>query len=164
MRRACPVSPLARRGVWLALAALVLDQVSKVWILGEMGHTPRVIPVTPFFNLVFTLNRGVSFGLFNQDSSLGPWLLTLLALTVVVLLGRWLMQVESALLATGLGLIMGGALGNVVDRVRFGAVVDFLDVYVGAWHWPAFNVADSAISVGVVLILIDGLFPRPEMS
>src|SRR5690606_9236152 len=96
-----------------------------------------------------------------STSPLGPWVLSGLALAVVVLLLVWLRRVDHVLTATGLGLIIGGALGNVIDRVRFGAVLDFLDFHAFGWHWPAFNVADSAISVGAVLLLVVALrMPR----
>ncbi len=119
---------------------------------------PRVIPVLPFFNLVLVWNRGVSFGMFG-DGSAGPWLLVLLAVGIVAALLWWLRKAEGLLSVASLGLIIGGAVGNVIDRLVHGAVVDFLDFHAAGWHWPAFNVADSAITVGVVLLLAESLFP-----
>ena len=148
-------------GLSVAFVALVADQVSKWWILEHVMKPPRVIPVTDFFNLVMVWNRGVSFGLFNTPGS-SAWVLTGLALALTAFLLVWLWRADGHRLALALGLIIGGALGNVVDRVRFGAVADFLDFYVGNWHWPAFNVADSAITVGVVILILDSLFQRPE--
>lgn len=146
--------------VGLAAAALVvvLDQLTKWAILTWLD---RVIAVTPFFNLVVVWNRGVSFGMLDSGSALSPWLLSGLALVVAALLLVWLRRVDHPLTAAGLGLIIGGAIGNVIDRVRFGAVIDFLDFHALGWHWPAFNVADSAICVGAALLLVDGLLmPR----
>jgi len=119
---------------------------------------PRVIPVLPFFNLVLVWNQGVSFGMFG-DGSVGAWALVLLAAGIVVALVYWLRKADSTLSVVSLGLIIGGAVGNVIDRLVHGAVVDFLDVHAAGWHWPAFNVADSAITVGVVLLLAESLFP-----
>ena len=141
-------------GLSVAGLVVVLDQLTKWAILAWLD---RVIAVTPFFNLVVVWNRGVSFGMFDNASTLGPWLLSGLALAVVAVLLIWLRRADHPLTAAGLGLIIGGALGNVIDRVRFGAVIDFLDFHVLGWHWPAFNVADSAICVGAGLLLVDGL-------
>ena len=126
---------------------------------------PRAIPITGFFNLVLTWNNGVSFGLLNNNNELNALLLSLLALAIVIVLIFWLRKAESRRMAIGLGLIIGGALGNVIDRGLHGAVVDFLDFYINAYHWPAFNVADSCISIGAVILIIDSLFsPKPEKA
>lgn len=153
---------MTRLGVVLALLITVLDQISKWWILADVMNPPTVIPVTPFFNLVLVWNRGVSFGILNQSSVWIPWLLSALAAAICVGLFIWLRRAESRCLAVALGLIIGGALGNLVDRVRFGAVVDFLDVHAGGYHWPAFNVADAAITIGVGVLLIDSLITGRE--
>jgi len=151
----------------LGVAALValLDQLSKLWVLryfGETGCANRLVPVTSFFDFVLTCNRGVSFGMFNQpgDPALGFWVFSVLATMVVLALVVWLFRVRSALLAAAIGLVVGGAIGNVVDRLRLGAVVDFLYFHAGAWYWPAFNLADSAICLGVAAMLLDGLLLR----
>jgi lipoprotein signal peptidase len=104
----------------------------------------------------------MSFGLFNGGGGLNALLFSLVAAAIVVVLIYWLSRVESSLLAVAIGLVIGGAIGNVIDRLRFGAVVDFLDFHVGSWHWPAFNIADSAICVGVAVMLLDGLLLRRE--
>jgi signal peptidase II len=145
---------MLRQGLAIAGLVIVLDQLTKWAILTWLE---RAIALTPFFNLVVVWNRGVSFGMFDSASSLGPWILSGLALAVVVLLLGWLRRVDHPITAAGLGLIIGGAIGNVIDRVRFGAVIDFLDFHALGWHWPAFNVADSAICVGALLLLVDGL-------
>ena len=148
---------MTRFGLVLALVVVVLDQVSKWWILAGVMNPPTVIPVTPFFNLVLVWNRGVSFGLLNQASAWIPWLLSALAAAICAGLVVWLRRADGRWLATALGLVIGGAVGNLVDRLRHGAVVDFLDVHAGGYHWPAFNVADAAITVGVGVLLIDAL-------
>lgn len=119
---------------------------------------PRLIAVFPGFNLTLVYNRGVSWGALHW---LGPWALSVLALAISAALIIWMRKAETRLLAVALGMVVGGAVGNVIDRFLFGAVVDFLDFYVPGtdWpHWPAFNVADSGIVVGVALIILDGLF------
>jgi len=144
-------------GLALAGAVILLDQATKAWMMGLLADPPRVVGLTGFFSLVPVWNRGVSFGILAARDGSTAWLLSGVALVVAVGLIAWLSRVERALLALSLGLVIGGALGNVIDRGRFGAVFDFLDFHVASWHWPAFNVADSAITVGVALLLLDGL-------
>ena len=146
-----------RLGLIVAIVVLIIDQLTKWWILDQVMQPPRVIEVTPFFNLVMAWNRGVSFGMFAYVADIIPYVLSLLALAVVFLLVRWLLKVDRVWPAAALGMVIGGAIGNVIDRLRFGAVADFLDFHAGGYHWPAFNVADSGIVVGVALLLIDGL-------
>lgn len=151
----------------LLLAALVVvaDQLTKSWVVGHFNDAPAGIaqqPIAPIFNLVLTSNRGVSFGLFNQDSSWNVVLFSLLAAAIVVALVIWLWRSRSALVAAGIGLVIGGAIGNVIDRLRLGGVTDFLDFHWGDWHFPAFNLADSCITVGVSLLVLDGLLGRRE--
>ena len=142
----------------LALAvifsALVIDLSSKWFVEAHVMNPPRVIPVVPSFNLVLGYNRGVSFGLFNSDHSYAPYALAGFALVVVIALSVALWRTTSLLHTAGLAAIIGGALSNVVDRVSDGAVTDFLDFYVGQYHWPAFNLADTVIFFGVISILI----------
>ena len=149
-------------GLVVAGLVIVLDQLSK-WAILMFLDDPTA--VTPFLNLVVVWNRGVSFGMFDTAGALGPWLLSGLALAVVAALVVWLRRVKHSLAGVALGLIIGGALGNVIDRVRFGAVFDFLDFHAYGYHWPAFNVADSAICVGAALLLLDGLLaPRRQRT
>ncbi len=155
---------LFRSGLIVAVAAAVVDQLSKLWILYGVMAPPRVIEVTPFFNLVLAWNKGISFGMFNTDTAYGPWLLTGLAVVIVIALGIWLWRADTRWVALALGLVIGGAVGNVVDRVRFGAVVDFLDVHAFGYHWPAFNVADSAICVGAAILILESLFRPGEKA
>ena len=147
-----------RFGILVAVAVLLLDQLTKWVILEHVMDPPRVVEVTGFFNLVLVGNRGVSFGMFSSDSAWSQPLLAGFALCVAVGLAVWLRRERSRFVALALGLVIGGAIGNAIDRFAHGAVVDFLDVHALGWHWPAFNVADSGISVGVVLIVLDGLF------
>lgn len=149
-------------GLALAIAIIVADQLGK-WAMMAVMRPPRVIEITSFFNLVVGWNRGISFGLFNNDSPLNAWVLPIIALAVVIVLAVWLARTDRTMVALGLGLIIGGAIGNVIDRIRFGAVFDFLDFHAFGFHWPAFNVADSAISVGAIILVVDSLFVRPEV-
>lgn len=156
---------LRRFGFLLAFAVVVADQVSKWWILDVvMNPVPRVVEVTSFFNLVLVWNPGVSFGMFQHDAEIMPYLLSALAFAVAAMVAGWLWKAERWFQAAALGLVIGGALGNIVDRLRFGAVCDFLDFHVAGWHFWAFNIADAGISVGVALLLIDGLFFDRETS
>lgn len=150
-----------RGGMTLATLVFVLDQITKVWIVGGVMDPPRTIAVLPFANLTLVWNRGVSFGILG-DGAVGPYLLAGLAIVVAVALVVWMRRAESALLGYGLGAVVGGAVGNAIDRLHWGAVADFVDLHVGGWHWPAFNVADAAITIGVVCVLVDGLFARPK--
>ena len=158
------LTPLRLRCLALAGAVIFADQVLKAWIVGTVMATPRIIEVLPVANIVLVWNRGVSFGLFNAASPSGPWILSAVALAVSALLMVWLFRQQSALVGYAIGLILGGALGNVIDRLTRGAVVDFLDLHLGAHHWPAFNLADSAISLGAALLILDSLFRRDKSS
>lgn len=149
------------RALALAVVVILADQASKWAIAGLFADPFQVIELTPFFNLVAAHNTGVSFSMLQ---GMGPWLLILGATGVSLALIGWLMKLTAPLPALAVGLVIGGALGNVIDRIRLGAVFDFLDFYLGNWHWPAFNLADSAISVGVVLLLLDGLFHRADQG
>ncbi len=157
-----------RAALCLALAvaavALVLDQASKWAIVELVMDPPRAIEVTEFFNLVLVHNTGVSFGLFGEQTAWKPWALGALAVAVSGALLYWLRREPEQFLALAVGLIVGGAMGNVVDRVRLGAVMDFLDFHLGTWHWPAFNMADSAITLGVAFLVFDGLFRERRRS
>jgi signal peptidase II len=159
------------RAVGLALLALtvVLDQLSKSWVVAyfdahgpaPMAGVPQRV-VAPFFNLILTWNSGMSFGLFNRDSPWNAALFSVLAAVIVTVLLVWLWRTESSLVAAGIGLVAGGAVGNVIDRLRLGAVTDFLDFHWRDWHFATFNLADSGITVGVGLLLLDALLNRRE--
>ena len=149
--------PIDRQAMGLVALTLVADQVSKELLLRFLVKEGAVVPVFEFFRLVIVWNRGVSFGLMGGDEALPAWILSAVAVAVCVGLFIWLRRSDRALVAWGIGLVMGGAIGNVIDRARWGAVFDFADFHVRQWHWPAFNIADSAIVVGVALMLIDSL-------
>lgn len=148
-----------RRGLIVAALVLLADQASKALLIGVMaarGDAP--LAVTGFLNLVMVWNEGISFGLFNTPEAAGArrWVLAGVALAVVGALVLWMRRARPGL-ALVIGAIIGGALGNVVDRLARGAVADFFDLHLAGWHWPAFNVADMAISLGVVALVADGL-------
>ncbi len=149
-------------GAAAAAVVLVLDQLSKWWVITKLMTPPRAIEVSPYFNLVMWWNKGVTFGLFASAPGWGRWALVVLALVITVVLVIWLLKVNHKIPALGIGLVIGGAVGNVIDRIRFGAVADFLDFHVGALHWPAFNLADSTITIGVGFMLIDAFIERRE--
>jgi signal peptidase II len=152
------------RMYWIAAIAAVIgvaaDQASK-WALLNVVHMrddPRNIRVLPIFDIVAWENRGTSFSLFRTDADWGPYAFSIAALAIVVLLVLWLSRITSPILAAALGAVIGGALGNVLDRLRFGFVVDFLYFHVGNVGWPAFNIADSLIVVGIGVLVFDGMF------
>jgi signal peptidase II len=154
-------------GLAVAVIVAVADQLSKAWILvlfAVRSPGERLLPVTGFFNLVLTWNRGMSFGLFNSnEAAFNTVIFTVIAAIIVAALVIWLRRVQQPLLVVAIGLVIGGAVGNVIDRLWRGAVVDFLDFYAAGWHFFAFNVADAAISVGVGLMVIDSLLARREV-
>ncbi len=144
-----------------ALLVLVADQASKAWILYGLDlPTLGSVQLLPVLSLTMVWNRGVTFGMLNGLGAAGAWVLTAVALAVVVALGIWLRRAENNLVAIALGAIAGGAVGNVIDRLRFGAVVDFIHAHLGDWSWYVFNVADAAIVCGVAALVLDSLRPR----
>ena len=140
-----------------AILIIVVDQLTKAWILSgldlrEVGQVPVLPPILSF---TWVENRGVSFGLFGDGSA--RWMLSVFSVVVAGVLGWWALKADRRLLVTAIGLIMGGAIGNVIDRIRFGFVVDFLDFSgTGVFPW-VFNVADSAITIGVILLILDSI-------
>jgi signal peptidase II len=150
------------QGLGLAAAVITLDQASKLWALGTLFDPPVRIIVTDFFNLVPVWNTGVSFGML---AGLGDWsgpLLGAFAIAVSLALLVWLARGPVMLVRLGLGTIVGGALGNAIDRFVHGAVVDFLDFHAMGYHWPAFNIADAAITLGVGLMILDAAIGSPD--
>jgi signal peptidase II len=147
-----------RLGLLVALAVLALDQATKLVALVWLAPVAPVT-VTGFLNLVLVWNPGVSFGMLQRLGDTGPWLLVAFATAVCLGLLVWLFREGRPLTRSAIGLVLGGAAGNIIDRVRFGAVLDFLDFHAFGYHWPAFNVADSAIVVGAGLVLLEGLRP-----
>ncbi|TDQ83200.1 signal peptidase II [Dongia mobilis] len=157
MRLAAPA--LFRNALVLAVLVILADQATKWWIMDVVMQPPRIIPLVALgnggLNIVMAWNTGVSFSMLSDT---GPLLLSSLAILVSLGLLVWLMRLPDRLPAYGIGLVIGGAIGNVIDRFRYEAVFDFIDFFVGEWHWPAFNMADTAITIGVVMLLADGLF------
>lgn len=145
-------------GMTAAVLVIIVDQLSKAWVYGYLSHTKPVLAVTDFFNLVMAWNTGVSFSMFNNLGGAGVYVLSSFSLLVVAFLVYWLVKEQDKLLQLALGFVIGGALGNVIDRIRLGAVFDFLDVHVDGHHWPAFNAADSFICIGAAMIVLSGLF------
>ena len=155
---------MPRFASWLGLSGLiiVLDQLTKFWVVSALS-LGQSIELTGFLNLVFVYNPGAAFSFLSDAGGWQRWFFVALALAVSAWLTFQIRQhAAERLLPLAATLILGGALGNVVDRIRFGAVVDFVDVHAAGWHWPAFNVADSAISVGVALLLWQQLFLAPK--
>lgn len=147
--------------LWLSFAVIVADQVTKTIILNWLDLY-QTVPVMPFFNLTLAYNTGAAFSFLASAGGWQRWFFVILAAVIVTVLTVWLSRLAKTakLEAISLALIIGGAVGNVVDRLMHGHVIDFLDVYVGTNHWPAFNIADSAICVGAVLLIIDS-FRKP---
>jgi signal peptidase II len=145
-------------GLGCAAIVIAIDQLSKWLILTEVMNPPRVIEITGFLNLVLVSNKGVSFGLFSSDAVWAQPALASFAALVSILLVFWMRQAQHCFSAIFLGLVVGGALGNAIDRLLHEAVVDFLDFHVAGYHWPVFNIADSAITIGVIFIIAEGLF------
>jgi signal peptidase II len=151
------------RYLLVSLGVLVLDQWTKWLVEAHLPHHTAQPIIPGFLNLTHVRNTGVAFGLFASDAGVGNnWLLTLLGIGALVAVGVyfWFAPARERSLLVALALVVGGAVGNLIDRVSSGAVTDFIDVYVGAHHWPSFNVADSAISIGIVLMAIDSFRPR----
>lgn len=144
-------------GIVIAVMVIVLDQLSKFLMLTFVLNEQSVIIIMPFFNLVHAWNTGVSFSLFNNGGFIGTLLLCLIVIVIVAILLRWLYKEKTKLIQIALGMIIGGAVGNLIDRIRFGAVFDFLDFYIDAYHWPAFNLADSCICIGAVMIILHSM-------
>ncbi len=152
---------------WLWLSALVIafDQVTKYMVTDSL-QLFQSIPIMPSLNLVLAHNTGAAFSFLSDAGGWQRWFFAVLAIAVSIVIVVWLKRLKKneRRLAVALSLVLGGAVGNVWDRIVHGYVVDFIDVYYGDWHWPAFNVADSAICVGAALLIIDALFNRNDQS
>jgi len=150
---------MSSRGRWFGLAAAVIvaDQLTKWLILGYFANRAPHEELTGFLNLVLVFNKGAAFSLFAQAPGWQTPLLVTFALVAAAIVSVLIVRhPQRQLMCFGLALILGGALGNLIDRLRFGSVVDFIDFHALGWHWPAFNVADSGISVGAVLLILEG--------
>jgi signal peptidase II len=157
-----------RLGLLVAVLAFILDQGQKLLFLKGLGFAHmapnETIEVLPFFNLVMVWNNGVSFGLFPADSEAGRLFLIGFSVAVVLALAFWLSQTRDRLTAIGIGLVIGGALGNVLDRLRFGAVADFFHLHAFGYDWYVFNVADAGIVAGVGLLLYESLIGQGQQA
>lgn len=151
---------IKQTAITVAFTTLILDQITKIFVLTYIATTR--IELLPFFNLVLVWNKGVSFGMFQQGSAYGAYLLSGFSLLIVAFFIYWLSKIKDLYLAIAMGMVIGGAIGNVIDRIRFRAVVDFLDFHLYGWHYPTFNIADSCIVLGILYIVLDGLFRKEE--
>ena len=147
----------------ISAAIIGLDQVTK-WLMVSWLALYETVAIMPYFNLTMAHNHGAAFSFLAQAGGWQRWFFTVLALVISTVLVVWLAKLkpEAKLEAISLSLILGGAIGNVIDRIYYGYVIDFLDIYIGSSHWPAFNVADSAICIGAVLLIIDSFKSEPE--
>jgi len=151
--------------LWLSGVMVVLDQITKVWVdLNLSLH--ESIPVMPSFSITYARNYGAAFSFLSEAGGWQRWFFAVLAIAVSVGIVIYLKKLkpEEKLLAVSLSLILGGAIGNIIDRVLYGYVIDFLDVYYQVYHWPIFNIADSAITVGVALMLIESFIEKEELD
>lgn len=150
--------------LWLTLVLIVIDQLTKQWVI-RVFDLYESIEIMPYLNFTYVRNFGAAFSFLSEQGGWQRWLFTLLAITISVVLVIWLRRNPVHLWRQNLAfsLILAGAIGNVIDRLIYGYVIDFIDVYVNQWHWPAFNVADSAITIGAILMLVEAVFePRRE--
>lgn len=159
-----PLGRFGRIGVRMILLALLADQVSKWAVLRHFESGLPSVHVLPVFNLVLAWNPGITWSLFNGGGRATTIALTVVALAISSAMLVWMRRAGRRWEAAATGMVVGGAIGNVLDRVRYGAVVDFLDFHLGAWHYPVFNIADSCIVVGMLLLVGDGLLGRRPQS
>lgn len=152
---------MAKMHKWIVLAVLIvlIDQASKLWVLANFTRQD-VMQLTPWLNFILAFNYGAAFSFLGDAGGWQRWFFTALAAGVSVVLIVWIyrLPINARWMPLTLSLILGGAVGNVIDRVRFGYVVDFIDFHIGSWHFATFNVADMAITVGAIMLLIDAFF------
>jgi signal peptidase II len=154
------VNPLRRLGIWIVALVFLADQALKLWLLfGLRLAEEGPFQLAPFLEIVLAWNRGISYGLFQQSTDFGRWALVAISIVAAIWLGRWLWRADDRLTVASLALIIGGALGNGLDRIVYGAVVDFVHVHVGSFSWYIFNIADAAIVFGVLGLLYESFRP-----
>lgn len=165
------MAPLRLRGPWsrfglaVALAVFIVDRAHKGWMLGVYDIAEKgSVRLAPFFDLMLVWNRGISYGLFQQQGEFGRWMLILFTVAVIGALALWLAATHARLAAFGLGLVIGGAASNLVDRLVHGAVADFFHFHVYGFSWYVFNIADAAIVAGVAGLLYDSGFGRHKSA
>lgn len=160
-----PTAP-RRLGLIAAAVVLILDQAIKYWVTQVLQLPTRGgfgIEITPFFNLTFTQNFGVSMGFFHADSALMRWALVVMTMAIATFVAVWMWRERRREDIVALGLVLGGALGNILDRVRLGYVVDYADLHIGSWRpFLIFNLADAAITVGVLILLARAILLRDK--
>ena len=151
-------NPTMARWLWLSLLIVILDQATK-WLAEALLVPFQPLPLMPLLNLTLMYNDGAAFSFLANAGGWQRWLFAGFAVIMTLALSLWLLRLDKgeSVTAATLSLVIGGAIGNLIDRVQTGRVVDFIDFYVGTWHWPAFNVADSAISIGIVLLLVTSI-------
>ncbi|MHB1567491.1 MAG: signal peptidase II [Acidiferrobacter sp.] len=151
-----------RRYLLLALSVVGLDQWSKAWAVQHLTAGP--LRIDAVLNLALVYNRGAAFGFLSQDSGWQNGFFIAVATAIIIAIGIFLVRTPRAprLMVTALMLVLGGAIGNLIDRIRLGQVIDFIDFHIGHWHWYTFNVADSAITIGAVLLALDAFLARPS--
>lgn len=154
-----------RKWLWLSGLVLLLDQVSKAWIQATL-KLYESIDLLPFLRIFYVHNTGAAFSFLSAAGGWQRWFFAAVAVVAIVAVFIWIGRLKSHQhrLALGLSMILGGAIGNLIDRLRFGYVIDFIDAYYQTWHWPVFNVADSAITVGVGLVLLDSLLSPTDKA
>lgn len=152
-------------GFALAAATLAADQGNKLWLMNSFDIAHRgPVRLAPFFDVVMARNPGISYSLLSAHSAGGRYALLLFAVAASLMIGAWLWRTSTVLVALGLGLILGGALGNAIDRFAYGWVADFYYFHVGSFHWYVFNIADVAIVIGVALLLADSFLLAPKRT
>ncbi|MDM8566547.1 signal peptidase II [Candidatus Halobeggiatoa sp. HSG11] len=146
------------RWIWISILVIILDQASKLWMDSYLSFN-QPVNILPFFDLRLLYNTGAAWSFLADAGGWQRWFLAALAFGISIVLIVWLTRLErkQVWLAIALTLVLGGAVGNLIDRVIYGYVIDFIDIYYQQWHWPAFNIADSAISVGAVMLVIDAI-------
>ncbi|WP_114192677.1 signal peptidase II [Edaphovirga cremea] len=158
-----PISSTGLRWLWLALIVLVLDLGSKQWVMAHF-YLGESVPLVPFFNLTYAHNPGAAFSFLADKGGWQRWFFAAIALviSVVLIVLMYRSSAKQRLVNAAYALIIGGALGNLFDRMVHGVVIDFIDFYVNDWHWPVFNLADTAICIGAVIIVLEGFFAPPD--
>jgi signal peptidase II len=147
------------RWVWLSIVVLLADQIVKYLVATHMVLY-QSITILPFFDLTLLHNRGMAFSFLSNQPGWQTWVLSIFAIVICIFIIVWLTKTTRAWVACGLALILGGALGNLIDRIRLGYVIDYLDFHIRMWHWPSFNIADSAVCIGAVMLLLELAFRR----
>jgi len=148
--------------LWLSLAVFALDQITKLWVVANFDLYES-IQVVPQINITYVHNTGAAFSFLSSAGGWQRWFFVGVAVIASIILTVWLVRLKTSdeWMAVTLSLILGGAIGNLFDRISYAYVIDFIDVYYQTWHWPVFNIADCAISIGVVMMLIDTFRPEP---